>query len=405
MQQLQQQQQNQMAGMNRPSAALAALPNNMQLGEGSSGMNMTPQQLQQLQHQQRNSGGFMGAGNNPVSPVQHQSMSQFAGNSGGMQGMSNMMGGGGGGQGSGGGMNMGMGGVGSMDPRMMSGNMNNMSGGGMSMGNGGQANISAQQHQRQIMLMQQQRQVSNMGMGMAPGGGPTGMNPGAGGGGAGMGGMSAGNVSMMLNQQIVQERMRQQQMQAQGGMGAGSPTHANSPMGSDPSGFSGPSAGPSMRSGSAIPGIARSTRSPSDSSGPSPMTARGGMHQPTRQEDYQRMLMQQQQGQAMRTMASQSPAFNQQIMNAAQQQMLAQQGGNFGMSPPPTAPSPTNSQQNWGTPAQSNSGGGYPFGQSPAGSDTRHLSATPAPQQASHITPPPTDHMMPSDFDMFNWNT
>ncbi|KAF9563308.1 hypothetical protein CPC08DRAFT_706015 [Agrocybe pediades] len=217
----------------------------------------------------------------------------------------------------------------------------------------------------------------------------------------------------------MQERMRHQQQQMQqqaqvAGMSSGSPTHANSPMGvGDPSGFAGSSAGPSsMRPGSAIPGIARSTRSPSDGGVPSPMTPRvaggvGGMQQPTRQEDYQRMLMQQQQGQAMRAMASQSPAFNQQMMNAAQQQMLAAQqqqaGGSFSMSPPPTAPSPTNSQQNWGTPAQSAGagGGGYGFGQSPVGSDTRHLSATPAPQQQMAGS---TDHMMPSDFDMFNWN-
>ncbi|KAF8171843.1 hypothetical protein BJ912DRAFT_116583 [Pholiota molesta] len=328
-----------------------------------------------------------------------------------------------------------------MDPRMMGGNMGGMGGGAA--GGGGPGNLTSQQHQRQLLLMQQQRGGGNVGM---PGG-PGGMNsgglggPGGGGGGGGMnpaqfanmGAMAGGNVPSMMQQQLMQERMRMQ-AQAQGQMGASSPTHAASPMGSDSS-FPGPSAGSSMRSASAIPGIARSTRSPSDS-GPSPLTPRGppqrGPSGSMTQEDYQRMLLQQQHGQAVRAMSSQSPAFNQQMMGSQQQaQMLAQQqqmqqqqqqqqhlqgGSNFGMSSSGnasggpfvggiSAPSPTNSQ-NWNTPSQ----GGYPFAPSPSASDhPRHMSATPAPQQQQpQITPqntPPADQIISNEFELFNWNS
>lgn len=247
---------------------------------------------------------------------------------------------------------------------------------------------------------------------------------------ANMGGIGAGNVSAMMQQQIMQERLRQQQAAQMGG--ASSPTHGGSPMGSDAS-FPGSSAGPSMRSTSSIPGIARSTRSPSDT-GPPPLTPRGPMQRgpsgSMTQEDYQRMLQKQQHGQAVRAISSQSPAFNQQMMGTQQQaQILAHQqlqhqqqlqqqhqgGSSYGLSPPPSAtraqfgggvsaPSPINSQS-WGTPAV---GSGYPFAPSPATSDhPRHMSATPAPQQQPQGTPqntPPADQNIPNDFDLFtNW--
>jgi len=189
--------------------------------------------------------------------------------------------------------------------------------------------------------------------------------------------------------------------------------------------FSGPSSGgggPPMRSSSAIPGIARRTRSPSDGA-PSPLMPRG---MPARvgsigQEEYQRMMLQQQHGQAVRAMASQSPAFNQ------HQQMMAsggggssnwfQQGGsNYGMlasdntsgfgggGPGPGVPSPTNNGSSWNTATQ----GGYPFAPSPSASDhVRNMSATPAPQQQNQGTThdsPSADQIIPSEFDLFNWN-
>lgn len=244
-----------------------------------------------------------------------------------------------------------------------------------------------------------------------------GMNPGVAAQLAAMGGMGAGNIAnmpMLQQQQLMQERMRQQQQQ-KGQMNASSPTHAGSPMSA--SDFN----GPSMRSGSAIPGIARSTRSPSDSA-PSPLASRGPGQRTSslNQEDYNRLLLQQQQQQAARAMSSQSPAFNQGMMGSSQmmaaQQQQHQSGSNFGMSPPNSAnaaqfggagisaPSPTSGNQNWGASGQ----GAYPFvAGSPATSDhNRHMSATPAPQQP-HITPqntPPTDQIMPNEFDLFNWN-
>jgi hypothetical protein len=246
------------------------------------------------------------------------------------------------------------------------------------------------------------------------------MNPGVAAQLAAMGGMGAGNISNMpmMQQQLLQERMRQQQQQQKGQMNASSPTHAGSPMSA--SDFT----GSSMRSGSAIPGIARSTRSPSDSV-PSPLASRGAGQRSSslNQEDYNRLLLQQQQQQAARAMSSQSPAFNQGMMGSSQQAaMLAAQqqhqgGSNFSMSPQNSAnpaqfggagisaPSPTSGGQNWGASGQ----GAYPFAAgSPATSDhNRHMSATPAPQQQPHITPqntPPTDQIIPSDFDLFNWS-
>ena len=263
--------------------------------------------------------------------------------------------------------------------------------------------------------MQQQQRAAN---GMGGGGG--------GGGGVGQFNGPPGSMNpMMMNQQQQQQqlafqRQQQQQGQGQGPMNSSSPTHPTSPM--VPSDLSGPSGGPPMRSSSAIPGIARRTRSPSDGA-PSPLMPRG---MPTRvgsigQEEYQRMMLQQQHGQAVRAMSSQSPTFNQ------HQQMMAggggggssnwsQQGGgsNYGMSSAdntsgfgtgggPGLPSPTNNGQSWNTATQ----GGYPFAPSPASDHVRNMSATPAPQQQNQGTAhdsPTGDQNLTSEFDLFNWN-
>ena len=374
-------------------------PQSMQSGAGSSsGMGLMPQQQQS--HMGGSGGNTFGQnqgqgqqGNliSSLSPVQHQGSNPNMQGQLFSQGMGGMgMGGGGGGGGGG------IGGMGTMDPRMAMGNM------------------SSQQQQRQLLLMQQQQRAAN-GMG--------------GGGGAGQFNVPPGSMNpMMMNQQQQQQqqqqqlafqRQQQQQAQGQGPMNSSSPTHPSSPMVPD---FSGPSGGPPMRSGSAIPGIARRTRSPSDGA-PSPLMPRG---MPTRvgsigQEEYQRMMLQQQHGQAVRAMSSQSPTFNQ------HQQMMAggggggssnwsQQGGssNYGMSSAdntsgfgtgggPGIPSPTNNGQSWNTATQ----GGYPFAPSPASDHVRNMSATPAPQQqnqgATHDSPS-VEQNITSEFDLFNWN-
>lgn len=134
------------------------------------------------------------------------------------------------------------------------------------------------------------------------------------------------------------------------------------------------------------------------------------------------MMLQQQHGQAVRAMSSQSPTFNQ------HQQMMAggggggagssnwsQQGGsNYGMSSAdnssgfgtgggPGVPSPTNNGQSWNTATQ----GVYPFAPSPASDHVRNMSATPAPQQQNQGTThdsPSADQHLTSEFDLFNWN-
>ncbi|KAF5371942.1 hypothetical protein D9615_008087 [Tricholomella constricta] len=245
-----------------------------------------------------------------------------------------------------------------------------------------------------------------------------------------------------------QQRMAQAQAQAQQ---AGSPTIPGSPMHGD-GGF------PALRSNasSSIPGIARSTRSPSDGAA-SPMTPRV----PTRgsslgQEDYQRLMQQQQaqQMQGQRAMSAGSPVYG----NPQQQQQQMAGGGwqgshgqhqgmqmglgqqqqqgpssssSYGMSSPGSAgahggpyggggggnaPSPSSSQS-W-TPSHGN----YPFAPSPgagaAGAhqsdhnmqmqqQLRHMSGTPGPQQQQQMQPqnasPAMEQPMSSDFDLFNW--
>ncbi|KAF9057350.1 hypothetical protein BJ165DRAFT_25469 [Panaeolus papilionaceus] len=417
---LQQQQQQQMArngmqnamqggqnpaGMNMPGAA------------GAGGNSLTPQQilqLQQRQQQQMGQGSFSAGTNGPMSPIQHgaipQNLQNQMVNLGGNQGMP-------GGGSSGMGMNMSGAGGGGMDPRL---SMSNPGGGG---------NLNP--HQRQLLLLQQQQRHAGGGAGSSNMGG--GGNPGMGGAGGQFGNMNPGNAAMFTPQQQLAMQIRQQQLNA--AAGASSPTHSSSPMGSEfPAGsMSGVGMGipPNMRGPGTIPGIARSTRSPSDS-GPSPMTPRGPPQRvpSMSQEDYNRVMLQQQQQQ--RNLAAPNPGgFNPHMMGGGGGGNWGQGGGgggggsqgqggsNFGMSPPGSAtstsfgninaPSPTGGQ-NWGGPGQGGGGmnvGGYPFSASPVGSDfSRHMAGTPGPQQQRQATPqtsPPTD-LMSQDFELLNWN-
>jgi hypothetical protein len=215
---------------------------------------------------------------------------------------------------------------------------------------------------------------------------------------------------------------------------------------------------PILRSNSTIPGIARSTRSPSDGAS-SPMTPRGLTRTTSmQQDDYQRLIQaqqqqqQQQQQQANRGLTVQSPTFNPQLQQASsnwqQQQQPQQQQSNphqqmmqmnhgqnsYGMSPSGNAahpsglaftgvPSPTNSQSwsqvpNYPFSPSPSSGSGHLLHQPDRVATPRHLSATPAPQQQQQQQQPqpqqqlqmqlqnssPTlDQSLTGDFDIFNW--
>ena len=412
----QQEQQNQQGQMGsqpqpqRPGTAGASLPNSM---NAISGMPM--------QHNHSMPGGqFPAPGSNPVSPIppqqspmMHQSQQNPMFTLSGNPGQTSTAGSG-------------------IDPRMM------MSGGG----NMNMNNLSS--HQRQLMMMQQQQQQQPQQSSRFPGNSAPpnqpmmNMNP-----------MSSMNLNMNQQQGPVFAAQQQQQRMVH----AGSPTHASP--GTDGQGF------PVLRSNSTIPGIARSTRSPSEGA-PSPMTprgppARGSSHS---QEEYQRMMIQQQQAQAQAVRGMSSPVYNHQHQQQQQQQqqqhgqwpqnqgqnqnqnqqvmqmnMGMGQQGTYGMSPPgsaggghygggsgggvggSSAPSPSNSQnQNW-----LQSQGNYPFAPSPGAgggahhsdhmqaSQIRHMSATPGPQQMasqnmnSPNLPSPAEQPMPHDFDLFNW--
>ena len=272
-----------------------------------------------------------------------------------------------------------------MDPRMGGINVNNLT-----------------PQQRHMLLMQQQQRNSSGGGG---GGNQGGMN---------MNSMQMNQISVNPQLHAFQEQQRMRMAQERMGLaGANNAAGGISPTSPDPGAF---------RSNSTIPGIARSARSPTDASmSISPVhnqtqTSRGGNMGMT-QDDYQRMMMQQQQGQAQAVRAmAQSPAFGQQQgwgqqqQQERQQQQQLQQQQQFGMSPPGSAvgaPSPPNSQ-NW-------NGAQYPFSSSsPVGGggggigemqQIRHLSATPAPQQQRQMTPqnttsPPTAE---NEADWFNW--
>ncbi|KAG7096552.1 hypothetical protein E1B28_003974 [Marasmius oreades] len=287
-----------------------------------------------------------------------------------------------------------------------------------------------QMTQRQLMLMQQQQQNR---------------------GGGNMGGGSINPANMMMNpqQQMAfmqqqQERMRQQQIQQPP---ATSPTHSRgsvgSPMltgnaGGDNNGFP-----PVLRSGSAIPGIARSARSPPDGGVQSPMTPRMPNRGSMNQDDFTRMMMQQQQGGQQRGMQPQN-GFNPQQMQASsnwqQQQQIGLTPSSYGMNNRPGSAagfvgggsygggvggggqgsnngvvgggSPPGLSQTWGTPNNPNAS--YPFATPSPGhqsdlAPTRHMSATPAPgqqpmQAPNMISPTSADpFLFANDFSFPNW--
>lgn len=222
------------------------------------------------------------------------------------------------------------------------------------------------------------------------------------------------NPAMMMNaQQIV---LAQQRLAQQGA----SSSHPSSPMGGNDN-FA------ALRSNAAIPGIARSARSPSDGAS-SPIASRT----PTRsssmsQEDYQRMMMQQTQMAAARNIGSQNPALlqQQQQMNGGwtsqgqAQGLVGNQGlgimpgsSNFGMATggggnPFVGTTSPSAGQNWSQGALS-----YPFSPTSGSltpselmqANNPHLVATQ--QQTSHPqdTSSQADTMLPGDFDLFNSN-
>ncbi|CCM03978.1 uncharacterized protein FIBRA_06134 [Fibroporia radiculosa] len=243
--------------------------------------------------------------------------------------------------------------------------------------------------QRQLLLMQQQQMMR---------------------------GGNTSNASMMNPQMLAaaQEQMRrEQQLMAQMNMSqnTGSPI----PGGVDGSQF------PALRSNPPVPGIARSTRTPSDSA-PSPgVSQRISGHSP---DDLQRaMMMQQAQQRGIAPQMQQGSGFPQMNWSQGNQSQMAQiaahRQGSYGMTPPNSAgatqvgfggmqgaPSPAQggAQNQW----QQNTGNGqFPFvAQSPVA--TQHLSdpsmtprqasATPVQQMAQNS--PGGDPM--NDFDLIN---
>ncbi|KAK7696463.1 hypothetical protein QCA50_001120 [Cerrena zonata] len=233
--------------------------------------------------------------------------------------------------------------------------------------------------QRQLWLMQQQQQL-----------------------------MRSASQGQMNNQMMAQQRMGQPGPSAQGGMGMGM-----NPMD--------PNAIPALRSNPAMPGIARSTRTPSDHA-PSPLTPQLGQSP----QDYQRAMLvqQQQQQQAQRGMSmSNNPMANpgvshlsggmtnnpnwQQMGSPLNPQIPSNQDHSsaYGMSPPGSAGqgafvgggmngiNPAMMNQNW------NGGGQFSLGlDSPAGSQP---SATPNPQQQMAAGSPSVQNGMP-DFNHVN---
>lgn len=218
--------------------------------------------------------------------------------------------------------------------------------------------------------------------------------------------MRGGNApNAMMNAQMMNAAQQQR-------MAASSSPHIGSPMLGGPMDNSLPSA---LRSNPGVPGIARSTRTPSDHA-PSPMTPQlsqrsGGQMQ----EDYQRAMMQQ----AQRAMAQGGGQMGMGNMNPAwpQQQQSAQmtQGSYGGMNTPSNVagyggmaggnPALAGGQQQW-----SPSGASFPFNAgSPTGQmdgggpGSRQTSATPAPQSQMARNSPMADQNALSDFDIFNW--
>lgn len=230
--------------------------------------------------------------------------------------------------------------------------------------------------------------------------------------------MHGGNTSMVNPQQLfaAQEQMRREQQrlaQVQMAQNAGS----SMPTSMDASQFA------ALRSNPAVPGIARSTRTPSDSA-PSPgVSQRISGHTP---EDLQRaaMLMQHQaQQRGMNSQMQQNAGFSQMNWPQTNQAQMAQMNngqGSYGMSPPNSAgathggfggmsgvPSPqTNAQNQW----QQNVGNNqFPFVAPSSGGQhlsepvmtPRQASATPVPHQMQNSPQPDQGGL--NDFDIFNW--
>lgn len=183
---------------------------------------------------------------------------------------------------------------------------------------------------------------------------------------------------------------------------------------------------PALRSNPSVPGIARSTRTPSDSA-PSPgVSQRISGHTP---EDLQRaMMLQQAQQRGMTPHMQQGSGFPQMNWpgtNHQQQQQMQQMGqgqGGLGISPPNSAgpmhggfggmqggggmSSPVQLGAQW----QQNAGSGqFPFVASSQTAsqhhpDSRQTSATPMPHQQMAQNSPQPDQGGLNDFDIFNWS-
>ncbi|PFH50336.1 hypothetical protein AMATHDRAFT_61265 [Amanita thiersii Skay4041] len=207
-----------------------------------------------------------------------------------------------------------------MFPAGIQGGSTNNMGGGMGGGMGGINLNNLTPQQKQLLLMQQQRGNANMGMGMGMGSG------------AGVGVGSPGGSGMMMNPQqmaFVQQQQAQQQAQQQQRMAGAMGVNMGSPMIGSNDGFP-----PTLRSNATIPGIARSTRSPSDTA-PSPITPRsgsafrrGGSLGP---EDYQRMMMKQQQQQNQSPQGNMFGTPNVTAQNMMGGNWAGQGGGGMGM--------------------------------------------------------------------------
>lgn len=233
--------------------------------------------------------------------------------------------------------------------------------------------------------------------------------------------MNAGNMSLDPQRRQQLQLMQQQQnimrnnqiyAQQQQRLSQGASPHIGSPMlGGTPDGNN----FPALRSNASVPGIARSTRTPSDHA-PSPLTPQLS----GRPEDMQRAMMQQGQRNMLQNQAMSQLGMG--GMNQSWQQ--GQQMGNsmphaqasYGMTPPGSAgygsmsggaPSPAAGQQ-W---AQAGAGqfsfnGASPPGQPSDGNTpgSRQTSATPAPhQQMAQNSPMGGDQAGLNDFDLFSW--
>lgn len=207
---------------------------------------------------------------------------------------------------------------------------------------------------------------------------------------------------------MAQERLRQEQHQRLSQ--ANSPTNAGSPPMSSP--FSNDANSfPVLRSNSAIPGIARSTRSPSDgaTSPMSPQISRGPS------QDMRRMM-----NPNMGGGMGQMQGFNSQMSNWQQKNQLGQlqpmpmpmpmghlQPPNYGLQPSASGNSfggGLTSNQNWGSNpypmVPSPSSGGYQPEQMMI---SRQSSSTPAPQMQPQSNSPPIQQTSLNEFEMFNW--